>query len=193
MSGFRSIEAFLRRLRRSTARSTCGSLAVGSSSTSSISLFSRKPCSSSTSPSSSSTSARATATSAYVSTPVWRPLATSSLTSSSSCSSATDIPFLGVKQDPTGPRRAELIQPCTRLTLQIVKSSGGKPNLRRLASQPTRQLLQGSRGDTHAVDLSACPRRGYEAKHVDQPLWRLYPDRRRLDSFPMTDDGGVLG
>ena len=37
MSGLRSIVAFLRRLRRSTARSTWGSRCVGSSSTSSIS------------------------------------------------------------------------------------------------------------------------------------------------------------
>ena len=41
MSGFRSIVAFLRRLRRSTARSTTGAAWVGSSSTSSISDFSK--------------------------------------------------------------------------------------------------------------------------------------------------------
>src|SRR5215207_238532 len=98
MSGLRSIVAFLRRLRRSTARSTTGAACVGSSSTSSISDFSKKPCSSSISPSSSSTSARAVATSAYVSTPVAWPLTTRSFTSSSSCRSATDILFLAARR-----------------------------------------------------------------------------------------------
>ena len=41
--------------------------------------------------------------------------------------------------------------------------------------------------------LGACPRRGYVPKHVGVVTLGLYPSRRRLDSFPMTDDGGVLG
>jgi len=41
--------------------------------------------------------------------------------------------------------------------------------------------------------LGACPRYGYVTKHLgDRPLG-LYPDQRGLDSFPMADDGGVLG
>jgi hypothetical protein len=30
-------------------------------------------------------------------------------------------------------------------------------------------------------------------KHLGGRYWRLYPNRRGLDSFPMEDDGGVLG
>jgi hypothetical protein len=41
--------------------------------------------------------------------------------------------------------------------------------------------------------VGLCPHRGYVMKHLDRPLSRLYPDPRGLDSFPMTDDGGVLG
>jgi hypothetical protein len=41
--------------------------------------------------------------------------------------------------------------------------------------------------------LAECPQRGYATKHFGHFSWRLYPDRRGLDSFPMTDDGGVLG
>lgn len=41
--------------------------------------------------------------------------------------------------------------------------------------------------------LAGCPQRGYNIKHFDRFSWRLYPDRRGLDSFAMTDDGGVLG
>ena len=98
MSGLRSTVLDLRRLRRSTARSSWLARSAGStSSTSSISDFSMKPWSSSTSPSSSSTSARAVATSAYVSTPVVWPLVRRSFTSSSSCSSPTDM---GLSQEP---------------------------------------------------------------------------------------------
>src|SRR5688572_11325338 len=99
MSGLRSIVAFdlRRRSLRSTARSSCAAVVAGSiSSTSSISLFSRNEWRSSMSDSSRSTSVRAVATSAYVRTPVCVPLVMRSLTSSSSCSSATDkvFPFL---------------------------------------------------------------------------------------------------
>ena len=41
--------------------------------------------------------------------------------------------------------------------------------------------------------LGACPRYGYVTKHLGHPPLGLYPDRRGLDSFPMADDGGVLG
>src|SRR4051812_20301788 len=41
--------------------------------------------------------------------------------------------------------------------------------------------------------FDACPRYGYVTKHLGDPPWRLYPDPRGLDSFPMADDGGVLG
>ena len=37
-----------------------------------------------------------------------------------------------------------------------------------------------------------CPRPGYVSKHVGGLILGLSPTRRRLDSFPMTDDGGVL-
>jgi hypothetical protein len=41
--------------------------------------------------------------------------------------------------------------------------------------------------------LGACPRPGYVPKHVGVLSPGLYPSPGRLDSFPMTDDGGVLG
>ena len=41
--------------------------------------------------------------------------------------------------------------------------------------------------------LGACPRYGYVTKHLGDRSLRLYPDQRGLDSFPMADDGGVLG
>ncbi|MEA2363707.1 MAG: hypothetical protein QOD71_2852 [Thermoleophilaceae bacterium] len=43
------------------------------------------------------------------------------------------------------------------------------------------------------MHLGACPHSGYVTKPVGDPFWRLYPDRRGLDFFPMEDDGGVLG
>ena len=87
MSGRRSSVVFgLRRPRLSGARSTSlEAAAAGSiSSTSSISDFSKKPCSSSTSDSSRSSSETASAISANVSTPTCWPLATRPLISSSS-------------------------------------------------------------------------------------------------------------
>ena len=96
MSGLRSSAVFaLRRPRLSGARSSWAAASAGSiSSTSSISDFSRKPCSSSMSASSRSISATAVAISAKVSTPTCCPFRSRPLTSSSSCSSTTDIEVL---------------------------------------------------------------------------------------------------
>src|SRR5215211_3493537 len=178
MSGFRSIVAFLRRLLRSTARSTSAALAAGSiSSTSSISDFSRNPWSSSTSPSSSSTSAKAVATSAYVSTPVCWPLAMRSLTSSSSCNSATDIHSPSSRRDERqGARPIQTDVRKSKASVCVVKRrTADFP----LTCQSTNSFLPiiGAKGYLPARN------------RLDGGRGELYPAPGRLD-WPAMDDGG---